>query len=205
LAVGNDIVDLHDAGEPSARFLDRVLAPAERRSAQGAAGVWRLWAAKEAAFKVLARAERTLPFTHRAFVVDLEAAVVRHPAGEVRVRWDTHPGAVSCVGWRGGGEPATSTATLDEVCAAPGTLGVEEARGVSGQLSIGVRLLCKRLLASRLGLEERDLEIRRPGGRPPEVWRRGRRLGRVEISLAHDGRYLACAARLDGARPDAVR
>ena len=88
MIVGNDIVDLELAGEPSPRFVARVLAPEERRASTRAADVWRRWAAKEAAFKALARRDPGLPFVHARFVVDLEAGLVAHPRGEVRVRWE---------------------------------------------------------------------------------------------------------------------
>jgi phosphopantetheinyl transferase (holo-ACP synthase) len=182
--VGNDIVDLADAGEPSPRFLARVLAPAERRRARDATAVWRLWAAKEAAYKLLARDGGALPFAHRLFAVDVDAGLVRHPRGEVRVRWqEPAAGAVGCVAWRGPDEPVSATADLAEV---------------GGEPSAGVRLLCRRLLAGRLGIDVAELEIVRPGGGPPASRRRGRPMPGVEISLSHDGRYVACAATIEG-------
>src|SRR5687768_18008231 len=39
--IGNDVVDLADAGEPSPRFLARVLAPVEREAARAGAAASR--------------------------------------------------------------------------------------------------------------------------------------------------------------------
>jgi phosphopantetheinyl transferase (holo-ACP synthase) len=190
LIIGNDIVDLVEAGVPSPRFVARVLGPGERGH------VWRRWAAKEAAYKVLARRLPDLPFAHARFVVDLEERVVRHPAGDVRVRWEQRAGAVACVGWQGSGDVLSASETIEEAEAgAAGPLGPREA--ARGRLSVAVRLLAKRLLCRRLGHEWASLEVARPQGGPPEVWWRGARLPGVQISLSHDGRFVACAIALE--------
>ena len=198
MIVGNDIVDLQLAGEPSPRFVARVLAPEERRAWACAADVWRRWAAKEAAFKALARRDSGLPFVHARFVVDTEAGLVVHPRGEVRVRWERHGAALGCVGWQGTGACLAAVATAGEAeAAAHGrVLGPREAAGVTGRISIAVRLLAKFLLCDHLACAWTDLEILRPGGGPPEVWLGGSPAPEVGISLAHDGRFVACAIGL---------
>jgi hypothetical protein len=204
MIVGNDIVDLELAGEPSARFVARVLAAGERRAPPTAAEVWRRWAAKEAAFKVLARRDRTLTFVHSRFVVDVEAGLVVHAGSEVRVRWDSHGGALGCIGWQGEGAWATAVATAEEAeaTAAGSTLGSREASGVTGRLSVAVRLLAKRFLCERLGCSWTEVELLRPGDGPPEVWLGGTPAPDIGISLAHDGRFVACAVGLDPAARD---
>jgi phosphopantetheinyl transferase (holo-ACP synthase) len=198
MIVGNDIVDLQLAGEPSPRFVARVLAPEERRVSTCAADVWRRWAAKEAAFKALARRDPGLPFVHARFVVDTEAGLIAHPSGEVRVRWEQHGVALSCVGWQGAGACLAAVATAEEaeVAACGRFLGPREAGGVTGRVSIAVRLLAKRLLCDHLACVWDDLEILRPGGGPPEVWLGGRLAPEVGISLAHHGHFVACAIGL---------
>jgi hypothetical protein len=58
------------------------------------------------------------------------------------------------------------------------------------------------MLSERLGAALPDLEIVRPdrgvGQRrgAPEVWRGGRRLEGIELSLSHDGDFVACALEL---------
>ena len=199
MIVGNDVVDLELMGEPSEGFVARVLAPEERRAPPTAADVWRLWAAKEAAFKILARRDRRLPFVHARFVVDVEAGLVRHPRGEVRVRWEQHGAALGCTGWQGAGECATAVATAEdaEAAAAGFVLSAREACGVTGRLSVAVRLLAKRLLCEQLACHWTEVEILRPGDGPPEAWILGSLAPDLGLSLAHDGRFVACAVGLD--------
>jgi len=199
MVVGNDIVDLELMGAPSEGFIARVLAPEERRAAPTATHVWRHWAAKEAAFKILARRDRRLPFVHARFVVDLEAGLVRHPRGEVRVRWEQHGAALGCVGWQGEGACATALAEVEEAeaVAIGRSLSAREACGVTGRLSVAVRLLAKRLLCQQLACRWTEVEILRPGDGPPEAWIRGNLAPDLGLSLAHDGRFVACAVGLD--------
>ncbi len=193
--IGNDVVDLADAGEPSARFVSRVLAPEERRIVDGSGAarsraVWRLWTAKEAAYKALARSDPELPFRHARFVVDVEAGVVSYDGRRVPVGWDERGNALSCVA-RGEEPVVTAIATLDEVPVAAGPPAERPSRAALG--------LARRLLGAWLDAEPPELEVvrpfrgrgRRPG--PPEVWRTGARLDEIELSLAHDGDYVACA------------
>jgi len=191
--VGIDIVDLDEAGEPSPRFVARVLAPAERERALGggAKAVWRLWAAKEAVYKALARRDPELPFAHARFVVDAEAGVVRHGGHTVEVCWQERGAALTCV--TRGGDVLSAMAAIDDD---PGARELPAA----ARPSRAARWLARRLLGERLGSEPDELEVVRPsrgrGSRAgaPEVWRRGRRLDGVELSLAHDGAFVACAA-----------
>jgi phosphopantetheinyl transferase (holo-ACP synthase) len=202
MLVGNDIVDLREAGTPSPRFVARVLAPEERAAARAPADVWRRWSAKEAAFKALARRAPALPFAHRRFVVDVEAGVVRHPEGDVQVAWSALDGeALSCVGWQGPGEVVGATAALDDVeaeAAAVGrSLSPREAAGIVGRPSHGVRMLAKLTICEHLAIEWAEVEVLRPGGAAPQAWWRGARLPGIELSLSHDGRYVACAVALE--------
>lgn len=80
VVVGNDVVDLSDprcAGKSlSERFLSRVFAVEEGELIHGSRQpdrmLWLLWAAKEAAFKVVSKARRSPPpFVHRAFAVSV--------------------------------------------------------------------------------------------------------------------------------------
>jgi phosphopantetheinyl transferase (holo-ACP synthase) len=195
--IGNDVVDLAEAGEPTPRFLARVLAPAEQaRVREGGARVaWRLWAAKEAAYKALARRDPELPFAHARFVVDLDAGVVRHGDDVVPVRWTDDGQTITCVAHdeAGGGEllaAVARTAAVEDAASAP----------PCERPSIAARWLARRMLSRALGAALPELEVIRPGRgegrRPgaPEVWRRGARLEGVELSLSHDGDFVACAA-----------
>ena len=72
--MGVDVVDLTDPRtrdrSGDSRFLDRVFAPGERARIRAAADpsreVWVLWAAKEAAFKVVSKLQGEIPVFHHA-------------------------------------------------------------------------------------------------------------------------------------------
>jgi phosphopantetheinyl transferase (holo-ACP synthase) len=183
--VGNDVVDLADAGTPAPRFVARVLAPEERalvdRASDQPALVWRLWAAKEAAFKLWARADRRLVFTHRRFRVDPAAGAVEHDGRTVRVSWHDGPGYVGCCAFAGAAPPRVAVTPIDRAT----------------DPSQAVRRLAGRLLARLLGHD--DFEILRPAGGPPEVWRRGAPAPGVAVSLSHDGGFVGCAVAVEGA------
>ena len=77
--VGVDVVDLDDprcvGKQRDDRFLRRILADAERKrvreSHDPAVTLWRTWAAKEAAYKVISKIRAAPPpFVHAAFRVD---------------------------------------------------------------------------------------------------------------------------------------
>lgn len=103
--VGNDVVDLGNprvlGKEKDARFMGRVFSADERRvigeSSEPSLELWGMWAAKEAAFKIVSkRSPSPPPFVHRAFAVAwgalargtnpyghvLRAGRVRYPAGD---------------------------------------------------------------------------------------------------------------------------
>jgi hypothetical protein len=90
--VGNDVVDLRDSdADPETlnpRFDGRVFSRDERRSIEQCAEPsrqrWRLWAAKEAAFKLLRRLDPTTPFLPVRFLVSLDERVGRPLRAGVR-------------------------------------------------------------------------------------------------------------------------
>jgi phosphopantetheinyl transferase (holo-ACP synthase) len=78
MRVGNDVVDLNEpriAGKSGdQRFIDRVYAESERMLIEGAQEpdleLWTLWAAKEAAYKVVSKVQGSPPpFVHAAFEI----------------------------------------------------------------------------------------------------------------------------------------
>jgi|SRR5215831_8158190 len=211
VVVGNDIVDGGLAGVPSEQFLARTLSPEERALAERADDlprfVWRLCAAKEAAYQILASADSRLPFSRRRFRVDPDAEEVHHDRGCVPVRWLESGPALACWGWQGSGVVACRLASVDEAEASAMALTPREAAGDRG--SRAACKLGKWLLGVMLDVDPIDLEIRRPSrllahGRrvagPPEPWLGGRRVPGVTISLAHDGRFVSCAVATSGRR-----
>ncbi len=78
--VGNDVVDLRDSdARPDTlhpRFDARVFTPAERlaleRSEDATRQRWRLWSAKEAAYKVARKLDASSTFSPSRFEVELD-------------------------------------------------------------------------------------------------------------------------------------
>jgi len=113
--IGNDVVDLMDprsqgqSGKP--RFIHRVFTEEEaawiRADPDPDRMLWKLWAAKETAFKVVTKALGTPPiFEHRAFLVLPDPEGTGHWG---RVQWENHSvtlhldsdpsGWIHMVGW----------------------------------------------------------------------------------------------------------
>lgn len=243
--IGNDVVDL---GQPrtqgrfeDARFLDRVLAPAEADAVRSAPEpdleLWCRWAAKEAGFKVISKLLGSPPrFVHRAFetVWQEEArhawgpgALPHGPEATVRtgtVRYgELHvpvtvarcPGSLHAVAFGprppaplGGVLVHTRVVPLDE----PGAhwaatleelllrLTPREADAVYSRASGAVRVGARRELAWLLGISESRLEIVCAPGptsqRMPRVLLDGRAT-EADVSLSHDGRWIAWALWTD--------
>lgn len=107
--LGNDLVWLADPANlgrsGDARLLKRVLTPAERLLVQISTDpdrmLWSLWAAKEAGYKALVRAQGALAFSPVEFEVIPEptrnAATVRRGSWSVPVRWYQGPDHVHAV------------------------------------------------------------------------------------------------------------
>jgi phosphopantetheine--protein transferase-like protein len=225
--VGIDVVDL---GDPrcvdkarDARFLGRVLAPEERSAVLASTRpdtlLWRLWAAKEAAYKVVSKLRGAPPpFVHAAFRVDPPDASATDGYGQVRwgdltvhVRWHELRGRVGALAWNGhpGGESVEwgwgaaselDPAPHDPLEALLTRLTEREGAAVHSRPSALVRLVARRALARALGAEERRLAVicgEGPKGRmPPEALLDGRPAP-ADVSLSHHGRWLAWAIRLD--------
>jgi phosphopantetheinyl transferase len=224
--VGVDVVDLQDprceGKERDARFLRRILADGERelveRADAPAVMLWRLWAAKEAAYKVVSKLRGAPPpFVHAAFRVDPGDGAALEPFGSVAwedvrvaVHWHQLPERIGAVAWSGlaaeepvewgwGGQlqldPAP-TASLDVLLERMTT---RERRPVHSRASAVVRIVARSALALALAVDESRVQVvcsDGPKGRtPPEVLLDDEPAG-VDVSLSHHGRWLAWALRL---------
>lgn len=191
LLVGNDVVDLDHRNcrgkSDDLRFLDRVLAPAERTLVAAAPdpdhALWLHWAAKEAAFKVVTKLLGEPPvFVHAAFGVEPERGGDR---GLVRYEgqalpWRVEPVRDRCLhlfAWNdrgaGGGErgqavgPAgepppieTGIARLDEDADIPRERFSErECAAIHSAASAWVRIHARAALARKAGIAEDRVEI----------------------------------------------
>lgn len=189
--VGNDVVDLEDPAIAHThlrdRFISRVCAPSERRSLAAAADkklrLWSLFAAKEAAFKALSKSG-PLVFAHSRFVVTADLRSVSYESEVLWLRVDVDGPCVHAIAW-----------TDDEVPLA----GVRQIRE-----GMDPGLAARALLLEALGTEGLSVE-RAPapgswnGFGPPKLFREGREVN-LDISLSHDGRFVAFAADSSGAQ-----
>lgn len=197
--VGNDVVDLDDPdnarshGNP--RFAARVCTPSERALLAAARDsktlLWTLFAAKEAAYKVVAKLGPAPGFAHRRFEVAADLASVTDLATGrrvwLRVEADRARGFVHAVAATG---PEATLVELREV-------GPDADHG-----RLARHALCE-TVARAVGSSAQAIEVRRepaPGSwdgfGPPFVVQGGRRLPDVDVSLSHDGRFVAFAADL---------
>ena len=198
-AVGIDVVDLDDPRCPGKasddRFLARILADDERRWLETRSGVsadealWALWAAKEAAYKVVTGLEGRAPVfrhaTYRATVEELPApggslvpARVRHQGRDIPVRMTRAGRCLVALAWapgidaEGGGLPgdlrwkATELEALHRARGVPGLdalmsghLTPDEARAVHSLPSALVRLGARHEAAEALARDEADVSI----------------------------------------------
>lgn len=214
------------ARRPSRRFIDRVFAAPERAWIDGQGGapeaLWSLWAAKEAAYKVVSSLDgEAPPFRHAAFVVEpgaVETATTARVAYEGRsfpVRIEPRPeGVVLAVSWAPEGREAPPTGLvwgatrIDRLRNELGLVGSgiesirnerfnsDEARAVHSVPSAMARLALRREAAARLDRPEASLAVicpEGPRGRvPPQLVGAGEG---IAVSLSHHGAWVAWAVR----------
>jgi phosphopantetheinyl transferase (holo-ACP synthase) len=213
--VGNDLIALdaaHNLGRADqTRLLERVLGAAERRwlavEGSGDAGFAMLWSAKEAAFKALRKYRPGQVFAPRRWEVCVGDP---NPAGERRgqvvvdsltrlsVRWRRDCHWLHCIALLGPAPARLDSAVwLIRDCGPPAPFSARERAGFHSGESAAVRWLAKRLLHQR-GLDEVEIVRDRDGRslRPPRALRAGVAVPGVDLSLSHDGDYVASVIAL---------
>lgn len=187
--VGNDVIDLADhevRSEPHPRFDARVFAASER-AALAASGArsrlrWMLWAAKEAAYKLVRKRDSRVIFSPLRFVVRLDARL----EGEVE-----HAGRVYAVRLGDAGDALHAVARDGSPAR---ILSGVSAAGDPRQSSRAVRDLASSAIAGHLGVPLDQILLGRRG-RVPTLQVRG--LGTpIDLSLSHHGRFVAFACDL---------
>lgn len=208
--VGNDIVDLTDPGimgkSRVVRFISRILTQMEKERLQTSASpdtmLWALWAGKETAYKVVRKSHAAVSSAPRAYEVSfvgngmmepeknfIISGVVETPCDPVTIRTFKTRNHIHCIGCDG------ESKTLDSV--------VWEVRRVEEDLrvlprfeSFFVREAAKKRLSLHLNRNSAEIEIRRLKGQyglePPVVYVKGCAV-MVDISLSHDGKFVAYA------------
>jgi hypothetical protein len=198
--VGNDVVDLRDPDNARSfrrpGYVERVCGPAERESLAAARDperlFWAYFAAKEAAYKLLTKLGESPGFAHRELEVTANLEWVcgagrRLPLRVTRGEQFVH---------------AVVTPKRVELWAS-----VEEAEG---DPSRDARRVLAGLVAALVQCAPADLVVERretPGSwdgfGPPFVRRRGAVLD-LDVSLSHDGRFVAAAAAEPRPAPPAL-
>jgi phosphopantetheinyl transferase (holo-ACP synthase) len=194
--VGNDVVDLDDPAilrsHLQGRFVARVCTEAERVALATAKGgktlLWSLFAAKEAAYKVAAKQGPAPGFAHRRFEVAPDLGSVRDAVTGQRMHlWvevDTVRGFVHAVAAEGAERPVHAVAEVPE--------GQDPSAAVRDELAAAAAL--------RLGGERMAYAVERAadagswdGFAPPRLLHGGRAVPGADLSLSHDGRFVAWA------------
>jgi phosphopantetheine--protein transferase-like protein len=137
-------------------------------------------------------------------------ASVRFDDLEIRVRWETARDYIHCIGQlaRHGGGPARGDSELmrgtrrllagivSDDNALPGALSCAERASVHSTASERARLLARRLM-DRWEHHLKDAEIvrlwRSWGWSPPVISKEGQPMADFDVSLSHDGRFVAAA------------
>jgi len=190
--VGNDVVDLGDPEiaehHTRERFVARICSDEERARLAAAACakryLWTLFAAKEAAYKVARKLHDDAIFAHRRFVVAEDLRTVRWGDLELALRVEADDVRVHAV----------ATTEAAPALSAVASIWRNEPPSAAG------RTLLRDALSRALGCTPDDVEVARPvlpgswdGFGPPRVLLRGTPIDR-DVSLSHDGRFVAFAA-----------
>jgi phosphopantetheinyl transferase (holo-ACP synthase) len=202
--VGNDIVDLREpanAGKSrDSRFLKKILTVAEIDFVQNAENhdkaLWALWSCKETAYKVIKKKCVDAAFLPRQWTVILQKSESASLDGEVKVpdaevvyvRLFSHFRYVHCVG-------ADHPADLDSLVCKVEVLPEKE-----NEKRIAPSLFARKCLTLSIAdffrLKLSDIKINRVQDKselqPPHVYIGGKKSD-IDISLSHDGQFVAYA------------
>ncbi len=204
--VGNDVVDLSDQDADLTTYRPgfdaRVFSTCEQESLHEAATParqrWRLWAAKEASYKLARKFSSSTRFSPRSFVVRLLSGsgsgarcrgIVEHLGREYRVEVRDGDGWIHAVAIPGAERFSDLMVGVQRLVVA-GSAQIMNPE----QQSQAVRALACARLAARLGLSKAALRIEKEG-RIPVLWHAGRRMP-VSLSLSHHGALVAFASRV---------
>lgn len=166
--------------------------------------LWMLWAAKEASYKALAKSDVTRPFRP----ADLQVTVsdnagrpgscrrygkVRTGRALVHVDWEINARFIHCVGViRCRSSTSEALRYVRPISDLMSSRALETRTAIE---SVAVRRLACLELAAEFGEEDVDVVREIDGDRlkPPQFVRGGVRLDNYDLSLSHDGDYVAVA------------
>lgn len=226
--IGNDIVDLTDPENKrkirDTRFINRVLTPGEQKlihaSRSPGSMLWSIWACKEAAYKALSKArsnEDKVSSSPLRYSVSFDKPFTfkSGAAGQTRV----YPGKVAgpecsipvrVVRKQGYVHAVAATGSEDAVGCVMWTvckINLKRSEVTPAMRSLLVRKALKMRLAKNLGIDTKDMEIIRPesdGKIGPPLLMIGGKISDIEVSLTHDGQYVAYAYAFREGAPGGV-
>ena len=182
------------------RFLKKILTDAESEMVQNAENpdkaLWLLWSCKETAYKVIKKSHVDTAFLPRRWVVILKKTESVYSEGEVKipeteavyVRLFSDSYHIHCVG-------ADCLATLDNLICKVEILPEKGNKGNTDPSSF-LRKCLARNLADCFNINLSDITINRLKEKkelqPPHVYINGTKSD-IDISLSHDGQYVAYA------------
>lgn len=201
--IGNDVVDLTDpravGKSRDIHFIDRVFTMNEKKAifghTNGDVFLWSLWAGKETAYKAICKIYPAVSSAPRRYEIELfpsanlfpDAGVAHTPVGLVSIRLFVRSDHLHCVG-------ATDGLSMDSVMWDVGK--IDQGRASSEYQSDIVRKMIKRKASCYLNESPgamkiiRDMECHGLG--PPVLYVRNMKTA-IDISMSHDGRFVACA------------
>lgn len=202
--IGNDIVDFSAPGavgkHHDERFVARVFTGNERQWIEDDSNpdrmLWTLWSCKETAYKAVGKSHRRTAWAPVRYTVHIEEMISRRsirgvvgtPAGNVLFEAGIEGNFVHCIG--------TSGTLCDLQSIVTGVNRCSRNREVPPDLSKEARALIVERLASHGAGGKGSIKILRPGGARglnPPIVSIGGRIAPIDISLSHDGLYVACA------------
>lgn len=183
--------------KPSLRFIQRVCDASEVHCVFSTPDwletLWKLWAAKEAAYKAIVKRYPDTPFVHRDFKVDVETRTVQYREFLIHVRWQKYKHSIHCLAVFGDGEETLQWVKWK-------ALRLRNWEMNPGEDSRRSRAIALDLLSDLTpGGERQDeqVEIKRithPNRQsPPRFYRGTHPLEDFDLSLSHDGRYISAA------------
>jgi phosphopantetheine--protein transferase-like protein len=198
--VGNDVVDLKEQANRyksrDLRYLKKILTDAEiefvTKAKNTDVALWSFWACKEAAYKVMKKSFPDSAFTPRLWQVTYAKSRLEYSEGEVEipqtgsvfVHLISNADYVHCVG-------ANGLEILDKLISGVEVLPEEETNP-----SFFLRQCLAERLAARFALNFHQIQIRRTMQnnelQPPRVYIDSKTTD-IDISLSHDGRFVAYA------------
>lgn len=204
MLLGNDVIDLQFARplekSRDSRFVDRVFTPLERDCIRASFDpewtLWILWSAKEAAFKITRKLNPQAVFAHQAFSANRATLdlILHSPKAHAlkggleiqpfALQWACTNDHIHCVASTGSAQVQSRVATsvTEEISLSP-----RELESVHSEQSRLVRVLAKSMVASKYS----SAELVRPTGGAPALYHGSMPIPGVDLSLSHDGRFVA--------------